>query len=204
MKSNDLKTIWDTSGLPEYYSRMDELKELGLTFDAAGELDNNQSVALAAWLELIGKSVTEVTIDEIKSAIPSVAKCAAMIELGRITTQEQAINLFKFEKLLFSAVVEIAYDKWCKQQANKTYQLDTSAAELCDKCDRVYDEMLNDNDNENSSEDKQEGPSPDAEEVKRRACNVVEMSNDALRLYFGEMSAQEIRTVRAVLRSILQ
>lgn len=80
MNKLDFEKAWDVSGLPEYYSRMDELGDIGFTFDENGDMNPWESEAIGYWLEDLDKSILEVTLEEIKANKDSILELAQIIK----------------------------------------------------------------------------------------------------------------------------
>jgi len=64
MNKETFKTIWDKSGLPEYFDMLDHLHGLGFSFNegAYGDMDFYQSEALNEWLD---KNYPDTNFDQV-------------------------------------------------------------------------------------------------------------------------------------------
>lgn len=77
---NAFMKAWDVSGLPEYYTRTDDLKNIGFKFDVWGDMDYWQSEAISEWLEDLDKSILEVSFEQIKANKNSILELAKIIK----------------------------------------------------------------------------------------------------------------------------
>jgi len=78
MEYKEFKKIWDKSGLPEYYERIDALKRIGFTFDKKGDMDHYESEALNEWLG-DDREIKEVSLLDCKGALPQIRARAEVL-----------------------------------------------------------------------------------------------------------------------------
>ena len=78
MDYTTFRKAWDASGLPEYYERMDDLQRLGFTFDAHGDMDHYETLALHEWLT-DERGIIAVTLVEVEAAKPGILAAAAIL-----------------------------------------------------------------------------------------------------------------------------
>ena len=78
------KELWDASGLPEYYERMDELRRIGYTFDDRGDMDHYESEALSEWL-VDDRSIMDCSYDECVDALPIIKARAKILQQNKLT-----------------------------------------------------------------------------------------------------------------------
>jgi len=78
MDYTTFRKAWDTSGLPEYYERMDDLQSLGFTFDIHGDMDHFETLALHEWLT-DDRGIMDVTLPDVESAKPGIMERAAIL-----------------------------------------------------------------------------------------------------------------------------
>lgn len=91
MDCTTFRKAWDASGLPEYYERMDDLHRLGFTFDAHGDMDHFETLALHEWLT-DERGIMDVTLAEVEAAKSSIIAAAAILRenaLGEARPHEQ-------------------------------------------------------------------------------------------------------------------
>lgn len=81
MNYTSFKKIWDESGLAEYYKRMDDLQQLGYTFEnnRYGDMDYHESEALKEWLG-DDRSIMDVTLNECETILPQIKKRAEVLK----------------------------------------------------------------------------------------------------------------------------
>ena len=77
MEYKEFKKIWDKSGLPEYYERMDALKRIGFTF-SNGDMDCYESEALNEWLG-DDRGIKEVSLSDCEGALPQIKTRAEVL-----------------------------------------------------------------------------------------------------------------------------
>ena len=78
MDYKTFREIWANSGLPEYYERMDDLQRLGFTFDAHGDINHYETMALHEWLT-DERSIMDVTLAEVEAAKSGIIAAAAIL-----------------------------------------------------------------------------------------------------------------------------
>jgi len=92
MDRKTFQTIWDESGLPEYFSVIDKLVELGYTF-TGGEMEYYENAALN---DFIGdRTVTEVPISEYADILPKVKDKANLLREHDIRETQKIADAFK-------------------------------------------------------------------------------------------------------------
>lgn len=81
MNYTSFKKIWDESGFAEYYKRMDDLQQLGYTFEnnRYGDMDYHESEALKEWLG-DDRSIMDVTLNECETILPQIKKRAEVLK----------------------------------------------------------------------------------------------------------------------------
>lgn len=78
MDYTTFREIWANSGLPEYYERMDDFHRLGFTFDAHGDMDHFETLALHEWLN-DERGIMDVTLAEVETAKSGIIAAAAIL-----------------------------------------------------------------------------------------------------------------------------
>ena len=79
MDYTTFRKIWDESGLPEYYQRMEDLQRMGYTFASRdGDMDFCESEALKEWLG-DERSIMDVTLPECETILPEIRKRAEIL-----------------------------------------------------------------------------------------------------------------------------
>ena len=77
--------MWESSGLGDYYRRMDELKDIGFAFEnnRCGDMDHWQSQALNEWLDetfIEGVRISDVHLNDIIEKTPKILERALVLK----------------------------------------------------------------------------------------------------------------------------